>query len=100
MSDHSVRPTRRDILKAATAGMGTLGLTISGCTRKTQRDLSVLYFSGLAEGERLNRKGDEFTAKTNIKVHFLPEKYDNIRVQQKASFDKSEADYDVIFVDD
>jgi multiple sugar transport system substrate-binding protein len=92
--------SRRTFLwTAALAG----GAALIGCkdnTKQPKSKISLLYFRGLAEGQRIRSNLPAFTEATGIEVVQDELPYDEIRARQMKSFRATKAEYDVIFVDD
>jgi multiple sugar transport system substrate-binding protein len=91
--------SRRELIVGAAAG-ALLSRSRGSSTDSPKKSVSVLYFAGLAEGKRMRAAIPGFMSKTGIAVSFVERPYDAIRPTQHQSFNKTQGDYDVIFVDD
>src|SRR5258708_6101450 len=71
----------------------------SGCGRHA-KEITVIYFAGLPEGQLIKENIPEFTQKTGIKVNFLEVPYDAVRTKEITSVRQNQGAYDVMYVDD
>lgn len=67
---------------------------------KRPREIRVLYFAGLAEGQMIRESLPKFTESTGIQVKYEELPYDSIRQREITSIESKLGSYDVIFVDD
>jgi len=81
-------------------GAAAASVSCSWIKKKQGAKISLLYFKGLAEGQRIRANLPAFTATTGIEVVQDELPYDEIRARQMKSFRAATAEYDVIFVDD
>jgi len=96
--NNTLAPSRRRLL--ALAGALPLASLVASCGPASKPGISMLYFSGLAEGARIRNNIPRFMQDTGIKVTYDELAYDSIRPRQLESFRQNVGDYDVIFVDD
>ncbi len=89
--------TRRSFV----SGLAATALVAASCSRRPAKPkISVLYFAGLPEGQRLKDNLPAFAEASGIEVNFQELPYDYIRPRQLQSFRNRTADFDVVFVDD